>query len=139
MIVLDSTDTYEEEDGALSEQLFTGAFYMDCWSALSERGIVVTQADNLVFCPYSMETILAQFDGVFPATGTYLGLVPSFGGFSGFCWGSKGAILARSSLPSAPERSCSGISTPRPTTLRLRGSPSESRAIARMGHEITGR
>jgi spermidine synthase len=94
LIVLDSTDTYEDEEGALSEQLFTSDFYTDCRRALSETGIVVTQADNLVFCPYSMESILASFDPVFPVTGTYQALIPSFGGFSGFCWASNGAVLA---------------------------------------------
>ena len=51
---------------------------------------MVTQADNLVFCPYSLDEILALFRQVFPETGSYWGLVPSFGGFSGFVWGSKG-------------------------------------------------
>jgi spermidine synthase len=91
LIVVDSTDTYEGEEGALSEMLFTHEFYSDCKTALAEEGIVVTQADNLVFCPYSLASIQQLFHSVFPKTGSYQALVPSFGGFSGFAWGSKGA------------------------------------------------
>ncbi len=91
LIVADSTDTYEEEDGALSEMLFTDEFYRDCFAALSDKGLLVTQADNLLFCPYSLENIQAMFARVFPKTGRYHAIIPSFGGFSGYCWASKGA------------------------------------------------
>jgi spermidine synthase len=94
LIVMDSTDTYEEEDGALSEQLFTESFYQDCRRALSDNGILVTQADNLVFCPYSLESIQATFAQVFDKTGSYQAIVPSFGGFSGFAWASNGATVS---------------------------------------------
>jgi spermidine synthase len=94
LIVADSTDVYEEEDGGLSEQLFTDAFYADCRKALSPGGIIVTQADNLLFCPYSLEGIAAMFGRVFPHVGSYQALVPSFGGFSGFCYASNGLVLA---------------------------------------------
>ncbi len=93
LIVLDSTDTYEESTGELSEALFTKEFYADCKNALRPGGIVVTQADNPVFCPYSLETIKEQFSAVFGEAGDYLGLVPSFGGFSAFCFVGKEARL----------------------------------------------
>ncbi|AIE83855.1 hypothetical protein [Fimbriimonas ginsengisoli] len=93
LIVVDSTDVYEDEEGALSEQLFTDTFYKDCRNALAADGIVVTQADNLVFCPYSLEHIAAMFGKVFPHVGSYQAIVPSFGGFSGFCYGSNGRGL----------------------------------------------
>ncbi len=93
VIVADSTDVYEGEDGALSERLFTDGFFADCRDALAPDGMLVTQADNLVFCPYSLEEILAIFGRVFPAAGSYWGLVPSFGGTSGFAWASHGARL----------------------------------------------
>ena len=93
LIVVDSTDVYEEEDGGLSEQLFTSEFYKDCLNALSPTGIVVTQADNLVFCPYSLEHIQRMFGTVFSKTGSYFAVIPSFGGFSGYCWGSAGADI----------------------------------------------
>jgi len=93
LIVVDSTDVYEEEDGGLSEQLFTAEFYCDLLQVLSPQGIVVTQADNLVFCPYSLEHILKMFSAVFPITGSYFAVVPSFGGFSGFCWGSSESTI----------------------------------------------
>jgi len=93
LIVADSTDVYEEEDGGLSEQLFTDAFYADCRAALNENGLIVTQADNLLFCPYSLEGIAAMFGRVFPRVGSYHALVPSFGGYSGFCCASHGRTL----------------------------------------------
>lgn len=92
-IVMDSTDTYEDEEGALSEQLFTRDFYVDCHQALSPSGILVTQADNLVFCPYSIRGILAMFSSVFEKIGTYQAIVPSFGGFSGYAWASKSTSI----------------------------------------------
>jgi spermidine synthase len=92
-IVADSTDTYEDEDGALSEMLFTDEFYRDCRDVLSDQGILVTQADNLLFCPYSLEGIQSMFARVFPRTGSYHAIIPSFGGFSGYCWASKGREL----------------------------------------------
>ncbi len=94
LIVVDSTDVYEEEEGELSEMLFTDEFYGDIRNCLSEGGIVVTQADNLVFCPYSLEEIQALYSRIFPVAGSYQALVPSFGGFSGYCWASKGAQIA---------------------------------------------
>jgi spermidine synthase len=91
---MDSTDVYEEEDGGLSEQLWTPEFYSDIVRLLAPDGIVVTQADNLVFCPYSMAGILETYRSLFPVTGSYWALVPSFGGYSGFVYGSKGTTLA---------------------------------------------
>lgn len=91
LIILDSTDVYEEEEGEISEMLFTKKFFQDCFHALAPTGMVVTQADNLLFCPYSLQEIESQFRGVFPVVGSFWGLVPSFGGFSGFCYASKGA------------------------------------------------
>ncbi|MBV6458475.1 MAG: Polyamine aminopropyltransferase [Fimbriimonadaceae bacterium] len=91
LIVLDATDTYEEAEGELSEQLWTSDFYQDCINRLSDKGFVVTQADNLVFCPYSLNAILRVFSAVFPACGFYQALVPSFGGFSGYAWASNGS------------------------------------------------
>lgn len=94
IIVVDSTDTYEEEEGEISEMLWTSEFYGDIFRLLSPDGFVVTQADNHVFCPYSTEEVLSLYRKVFPKAGFYFGLVPSFGGYSGFVWGSKGAFLA---------------------------------------------
>ena len=88
--MVDSTDTYEEEEGEISEMLFTDGFYGDLRRLLAPGGVVVTQADNNVFCPYSMEEIRAMFARVFPRVGSYQALVPSFGGFSGFVWAGEG-------------------------------------------------
>lgn len=94
LIVADSTDTYEGEDGNLSEALFTLEFYRDCARALSPTGFLVTQADNLLFCPYSLDAILRTFEQAFPATGSYWAIIPSFGGFSGYAWASHGPRLS---------------------------------------------
>lgn len=94
LIIVDATDTYEEEDGELSEALFTDAFYADLKRLLARQGFVVTQADNLVFCPYSLEDVRAMFGRVFPHVQDYWAIVPSFGGFSGFCVASHGAQLS---------------------------------------------
>jgi spermidine synthase len=100
LIVVDSTDTYEDEEGEISEMLWTSGFYSDLLRLLSPNGFVVTQADNHVYCPYSSEDVLDLFGQVFPAKGFYFALVPSFGGFSGFVWGSKGAAPATKWSPS---------------------------------------
>ncbi len=94
LIVVDCTDVYEEENTALSMDLFTREFYEDLRRILSDQGFVVSQADNLVFCRYSTEAALQKFADVFPTTGTYWCIVPSFGGFSGFVWGSNGSTLS---------------------------------------------
>lgn len=104
LIVVDCTDVYEEEDGGLSEMLFTDEFYRDCRSCLSPSGFVVTQADNLLFCPYSLDAIREAFGRTFSAVGLYWAMVPSFGGFSGYCWASNGPEVAASfgDLPASP-------------------------------------
>jgi spermidine synthase len=99
LIVLDSTDTYEESTGELSESLFTKAFYADCLAALKPGGIVVTQADNPVFCPYSLEAIKKELGAAFGEVGSYLGLVPSFGGYSAFCFAGREATVSRTWNP----------------------------------------
>ncbi|MCU0317384.1 MAG: hypothetical protein MUC92_12400, partial [Fimbriimonadaceae bacterium] len=94
IIVMDSTDTYEDEEGELSAMLFTQAFYDDILRLLSPKGFVITQADNLLFCPYSLDEISREYRRVFPIVGSYWAVIPSFGGFSGYCWASKDATIA---------------------------------------------
>jgi spermidine synthase len=96
IIVMDVTDVYEEDDESLSESLFGDDFHRDVCNALSESGFLVTQADNLVFCPYSMNGILTMLEKYFNNVGSYWALVPSFGGFSGFAWASHNSTLANS-------------------------------------------
>jgi spermidine synthase len=100
LIVLDATDVYETEDSSLSETLFTTSFYRACRELLSESGFLVIQADNPIFCPYSLQAIRAELATVFEHTGAYVAPVPSFGGSSAFCWASQGAEIA-TSLPEA--------------------------------------
>lgn len=93
LIVLDVTDSYEE-DPSLSEEIFGEEFYSKLAAMLAIEGMVVTQADNPVFCPYSQQQISELYGKYFPMVQSYWALVPSFGGFSGFVIGSKGAQLA---------------------------------------------
>jgi spermidine synthase len=94
-IVMDITDVYEEEDQALSENLMTGKFLADVREALTPNGLAVSQADNLLFCPYSIEGLTRSLGEVFPKVGSYYALVPSFGGFSGYCWAGKEIEVAK--------------------------------------------
>ena len=102
LIIVDSTDVYEEEEGELSQMLWTEGFYRDLLRLLAPGGIVATQADNIVFCPYSVAEVTSLLARVFPASGGYWGLVPSFGGFSGFAWGRREGGLAEAFAPKAP-------------------------------------
>ncbi len=86
LIIADATDIYEEEEGELSEALFSAEFYQSLKDLLTPQGMIVTQADNLVFCPYSLKDVLEAFDTSFENCGSYWGIVPSYGGFSGFAW-----------------------------------------------------
>ncbi|MBN8690930.1 MAG: polyamine aminopropyltransferase [Armatimonadetes bacterium] len=95
LIVMDSTDTYEEEDGEISEMLFTREFFTDCAKLLTPGGMVVTQADNHIFCPYSLENAKAEYLTVFERVDQYFSLVPSFGGFSGYCIATNSGTLSR--------------------------------------------
>ncbi|MBX3096601.1 MAG: hypothetical protein KF812_07045 [Fimbriimonadaceae bacterium] len=97
LIIVDGTDVYEGEDGAISEMLYTEEFYTDLLRCLAEGGIVVTQADNPVFCPYSRDAALDLFGKVFRNTGWYWTVVPSFGGSSAYVWGSADAQMSPSS------------------------------------------
>lgn len=117
LIVVDSTDTYEDEEGEISEMLFTENFYQDLSRLLKPDGIVVTQADNLVFCPYSLEDISALFCKVFPHVASYQALVPSFGGYSGYCYASKGKVL--NSAVDAAEFGARDLAYLNPTTYAL--------------------
>ncbi len=99
LIVLDVTDLYEHEEGELSAELFGRKFYQDCERLLSPSGVLVTQADNHVFCPTTQARVLTTFNEMYAFSGHYQALVPSFGGFSGFCWASNGSPLAVLSEP----------------------------------------
>jgi spermidine synthase len=130
-IVMDVTDVYEEADESLSEQLFGDEFHRDCCNALSESGFLITQADNPLFCPYSLDGILAMMDRYFAETGSYWSLVPSFGGFSAFAWGSHskrlGATIDTGSLDLSylsPERYAMGLG-PLPAAANTTASPIE--------------
>ncbi len=119
LIVVDSTDVYEEEDGGISEHLFTSAFYTDCLNALSPQGVVITQADNPVFCRYSLDNILVEFGAIFKTVGSYFAAIPSFGGYSAYCWGSAGQIIE----PNFPSERAIGLN------LRVLGKESYEFAL----------
>ncbi|HEY3781322.1 MAG TPA: hypothetical protein VGL56_09590 [Fimbriimonadaceae bacterium] len=92
-IVMDITDAYEGEDDSLSQSLFTEKFHLDTRNALKETGFLVSQADNHVFCPYSLDNLKMVMGKYFSDVIFYQALVPSFGGFSAYCLASKGAKL----------------------------------------------
>jgi spermidine synthase len=92
-IVMDITDAYEGEDDSLSQSLFTEKFHLDTKNALKETGFLVSQADNHVFCPYSLESLKQVMGKYFSQVTSYQALVPSFGGFSAYCLASKGAVV----------------------------------------------
>lgn len=116
IIVMDITDLYEGEDGALSERLFTGKFHECVKNALSDEGILVTQADNHVFCPYSLEEVKKTLGRIFPCLGCYQALVPSFGGFSAYCWASK---FPHSLSRGEPDLLPTGLRYMKPVTFAL--------------------
>lgn len=105
LIILDVTDVYEDEEGSLSERLFTGEFYADCAAALNSYGILVTQADNHVFCPYSMQGAVEALRPHFAKVGGYQAVVPSFGGFSAYVWASASGSVAET----FPQRRAEGL------------------------------
>lgn len=107
LIIVDATDTYEEEDGEISAALFTDEFYADCKRLLAPGGFVVTQADNLLFCPYSLDEIMANFGRTFAHVGSYWAMVPSFGGYSGYCWAGQQPLVPNWHQP---EFSCKYLS-----------------------------
>ena len=117
LIIVDATDTYEEEDGEISAALFTDEFYADCKRLLSPGGFVVTQADNMLFCPYSLDEIMANFGRTFAHVGSYWAMVPSFGGYSGYCWAGQEPLVPNWHQP---EFSCRYLSE---LTYRLAFQP----------------
>lgn len=119
LIITDVTDVYEEEDESLSERIFTLDFYRDLNERLTDGGFVVTQADNMLFCPYSLEGILEDFSKAFSAVGSYWSVIPSFGGLSGFAWGSRGANLN----PKWPSHAPAGLSYLNSATWNLAQIP----------------
>ncbi|MBL8064998.1 MAG: hypothetical protein JNM34_03965 [Chthonomonadaceae bacterium] len=106
LIVVDCTDVYEDEEGELSERLFTSEFYKMLRDRLSKNGFVVTQADNPVYCPYSLKEVSDLFDSVYAKSGSYWSMVPSFGGFSAYVWGSNGRTLSEKMPRALPGLSC---------------------------------
>lgn len=105
LVVVDCTDIFEDVEGELSEGLFSESFYRRVAELLSDEGVVVSQADNPIFCPFVLEQLLPILERTFPFSGTYNALVPSFGGASAFAWASKGTRLAErwEDLPSPRE------------------------------------
>lgn len=111
LVVVDCTDVYEEEEGEISEMLFSEGFYRDVSRCLNDDGLVVTQADNVVFCPYSSDAVVNLYKSVFPKVGTYWALVPSFGGYSGFCWAGRTRSISTETSTNIPPMSYLSKST----------------------------
>lgn len=77
-----------------AEVLFQTAFYEMVRDALSERGVVVFQNGVPFYQPEELSDTMAQLRTVFPHSGCYLTVTPSYiGGFMAITWGSKGTRL----------------------------------------------
>jgi spermidine synthase len=90
VIIVDSTDP----EGP-SEPLFTREFYLACKKALSDGGILIAQAGNLMYQDDFGSQIGNHFSSIFALHGYYQATVPSYiGGLHAFAWGSDKANLA---------------------------------------------
>lgn len=101
LVVIDSTEFYAGDNG-VSEELFGLDFYWKVRHVLLPEGIVVTQADNSIYCPEAVKRTLGHFKKVFNRSGSYHSIVPSFGSFSTFAWASNTAHVGpfpRTAIP----------------------------------------
>lgn len=75
--------------------LFETSFYELVRDALTDRGVVVFQNGAPFYQPDELKDTMAQLRQVFPETGCYLTVTPTYtGGFMALTWGSKGTRLA---------------------------------------------
>ena len=74
IILIDSTDPVVEQ----SEGLFTGSFYRDCLSHLTEQGILAAQVGDISFETNLVLSIFTKLKEVFPIVRIYLAPIPSY-------------------------------------------------------------
>jgi len=85
LIVMDSTDVYEEEDGGLSEQLWTAEFYQDIVRLLSPTGMVVTRRTILSSAPTRWKGFWRHTNRCFPLPGAIGHSCQALAGFLDSC------------------------------------------------------
>lgn len=74
--------------------LFETTFYELIRDALTDRGVVVFQNGAPFFQPQELTDTMRQLRSVFPHSGCYVTVTPSYiGGFMALTWGSKGTQL----------------------------------------------
>lgn len=77
-----------------AEVLFQTQFYELVRDALTDRGVVVFQNGTPFYQPEELTDTMAQLRAVFPHSGCYLTVTPSYtGGFMALTWGSRGTVL----------------------------------------------
>lgn len=77
-----------------AEVLFQTEFYELVRDALTDRGVVVFQNGAPFYQPSELSDTMAQLRGVFPHSGCYLTVTPTYtGGFMALTWGSKGTRI----------------------------------------------
>lgn len=77
-----------------AEVLFQTSFYELVRDALTDQGVVVFQNGTPFYQPEELTGTMAQLRQVFPQSGCYLTVTPTYtGGFMALTWGSKGTRL----------------------------------------------
>ncbi|MFA7430516.1 MAG: polyamine aminopropyltransferase [Rhodospirillaceae bacterium] len=77
-----------------AEVLFQTSFYELVRDALTDQGVVVFQNGTPFYQPSELTDTMSQLRGVFPQSGCYLTVTPTYiGGFMALTWGSKGTRL----------------------------------------------
>ena len=88
VIIIDSTDPFGP-----AETLFQQPFYEDIKLALTEKGIVVCQAESFMWHPAIVKYMTGFMVNLFPVTAYYYTIVPTYpSGIIGFCFCSKGSL-----------------------------------------------
>lgn len=85
VIIIDSTDPVGPAQG-----LFSESFYIDCYNALKEDGILVTQSESPFLHLHLIRDIKQAMEKVFPICMVYTAPVPTYpSGYWSFTTGSK--------------------------------------------------
>jgi len=85
VIIIDSTDPFAGEGGAL----FTEEFYKSCYDALTENGVLSAESEGFYDHGWT-EMAYGRIKKVFPITRLYLGFVPVYpSGLWGYTFGAK--------------------------------------------------
>lgn len=92
LVVMDLTD-FSEDVMDIDMEIFGEKFLADIKQLLQPGGVVVTQSDNAIYCPESASRVSRHLSKNFRYHGSYYSIVPSFGSFSAFAWGSNNIVV----------------------------------------------